>query len=105
MPSQFGGDQCSKDYAPHMWVGDHFVGGTSKYIEIGGWEYHAGHTADETLVVERCRITGRLTTIQKWRMVSDKQIPDEVRNAFSPTANANRVQEVERLEKLFNPGS
>lgn len=53
MPSMFGGDQCGKDYAPHMWLGDHFIHNSEKIIQEGEWWYRAGRLYDETLVAER----------------------------------------------------
>lgn len=94
MPSMFGGDQCSKDYAPHMWIGDHFVGGTRKYKKVGGVKYHFGMTEKGQLVVEK------EVEEYEWEIIPEQEIPKEIR--MSVQTFAERKEEEKRLEKLFN---
>jgi len=53
MPSIDGGDQTSKEYATHMWIGDDFIHNSGVILQIGEWWYRAGRLVDESLVAER----------------------------------------------------
>lgn len=55
MPNIFGGDQCSKDYAPHMWIGVYFVR-NSRMVTLRRWVYRVGVTSGGVVVAERYRV-------------------------------------------------
>lgn len=80
----FGGDSTGKDYAPHMWVGEHFIHNTGKTVTVGCYYYYAGKMSNEQLVAERW--TNAQTTPTPVPM---GEIPEKVRAAFSPTAFAD----------------
>ncbi len=101
MPSMFGGDQCGKEYAPHMWIGDNFIGGTSKNIETEDSDigYHAGVTAGEVLIVELVNMKTRPWTKT---LVPNNEIPQKIRDQFSKNSFQERKDLEENLEKMFN---
>lgn len=103
MPNMFGGDQCSKDYAPHMWIGDHFIGGTGKTVKTKKWIYYVGRTGDETIVAERHpRKDGEFSS--RTKLVPNSRIPTMARKAVAEGALSAREAEVAGIEKLFNGG-
>jgi hypothetical protein len=105
MPNAFGGDQCGKDYAPHMWIGKEFVGGTGQYRTIGKEHYHFGMTKEGKLVVERevKRKRAKCYDLEKWVLVSEKKIPKEVKELVQTFSE--REAEEEELQELFDKDS
>lgn len=95
MPSMFGGDSTSKDYAPHMYVGDHFIHNTGKNITVAGVHYYAGKTRAEILVAERWT-----DTQPKREPVPQEEIPAEVYDLFSPTAFVDQAEERRTIEQM-----
>lgn len=53
MPSIDGGDSTSREYAPHMWLREHFIHNTQKLVKVGDWWYRGGRLDDESIVAER----------------------------------------------------
>ena len=98
MPSMFGGDQCSKDYAPHMWIGDSFIADTGEEIRVGTWCYYAGRTENEILVAERWLFKSDEFWPRKTELVPDNEIPQEVREAINKSAFAEKQNEIADIE-------
>lgn len=103
MPSITGGDNTDKDYAPHMWVGDHFVGNATKRLQIGDYWYRFANNSEEVLVAERWPASQGEYGTHSPEMVPEEEIPQEVRGAISPTAYADRVQEIRDLVSMIDP--
>ena len=98
----FGGDQCGKDYAPHMWLGDHFIHNSGKTIRIGEWWYRAGRLNDETIVAERWK-GGRFPfegqTEQE--VVLPDKMPPELLEAMKPVSRAAQEAFQRQMENQF----
>jgi len=99
MPSITGGDQCGKDYAPHMWIGDHFIHNSEKIIRIGGWWYRGGRLDDETIVAERWK-GGRFAFEGQTDLetISSAQIPSKLLDAMSKVSRAEQEAFQRRME-------
>ena len=97
----FGGDQCGKDYAPHMWLGDHFIHNSEKVIQVGEWWYRAGRLIDETIVAERWR-SGQSSFKGQIEPVSSDQIPKELLEVMKPVSRAEQEAFQRRIEQQCN---
>ncbi len=86
MPGSHGGDQLSKEYAPHLYIGDNFVGSNTKEIKIGKWIYKAGRTGtgeNQQVVAERWPFGIHPSEIpEKTQSVPYGKIPKKVITAF-----------------------
>jgi hypothetical protein len=100
MPSEFGGSSTSKEYAPHMWIGDDFVGGDAKEFTVGDWTYNVGEKSDGTIVAEK-RLAADTSYPRNWELIPANEIPEEVREA-QKGAFTRRQKEVASLKKIFN---
>jgi hypothetical protein len=104
MPGAHGGRNTDKDYAPHMWIGDHFVGNNTKEVRVGKWLYRVGATSDKKIVAERSlysdKVLDRLSAESK--PVPDDRIPKKVREAITENAFAEGQAEIEAVAALFN---
>jgi hypothetical protein len=101
MPGVHGGSNTDKDYAPHMWVGDHFVGDTKK-VKVGEWFYKVGATRDKKVVAERWPANDEYCMRSEAMLVPDGEIPKEVREAISEDAFAERQAEIASVAAMFN---
>lgn len=102
MPSMFGGDQCGKDYAPHMWLGDHFIHNSEKIVQVGEWWYRAGRLDDETVVAERWK-GGRFSFEDRTdhEVVPGDQIPTELQSAMKSVSRAEQEAFQRQMEQQF----
>ncbi len=100
MPSITGGDQCDKDYAPHMWLGDRFIHNSEKVIQIGKWWYRAGRLEDEAIVAERWK-GGRFPFEGQTdrQMVPVNQIPAQLLDMMKSVSRAELKAFQEQVEK------
>ncbi len=87
MPSMFGDSNTDKDYAPHMWIGDHFVGSTVK-LNLGDKVYVTG-VADTGPVAECAD-----------QILTGDEVPAEVRQA-AYAEQARRKAEIESVKAQF----
>lgn len=89
MPSIDGGDSTSSEYAPHMWLGNHFIYNTQRVVRVGTWWYRGGRLGDGTIVAERWR-GGRLPMDGQTdrEMVSTDQIPPKLLRAMKSVSRA-----------------
>ncbi len=100
MPSMFGGDQCDKDYAPHMWLGDHFIHDSEKVIEVGEWWYRAGKCDDESIVAERWK--GGMFPYEgqtDHEFLTEDEIPEELYDLLKPVSRAEQAAFQAKMEK------
>ncbi len=104
MPGSHGGSNTDKDYAPHMWIGRHFVGNTAKEIRVGKWLYRIGATSNKKIVAARSLYSDNLLErlSAKSKPVPDGKIPKRVREAISENAFAEDQAEIAAVATLFN---
>jgi hypothetical protein len=105
MPSIDGGDQCSKEYAPHMWIGDNFIHNSGLKLKVGEWWYRAGRLHDESLVAERWKGSeykglGGVQTDHE--PVSAELIPPELVEKMKSVSRARQHALQRFAEKLAN---
>lgn len=104
MPSMFGGSNTDRDYAPHMWLGDHFIHNSEKILEINGWWYRGGRLDDETIVAERWKGGRFLFDGQSdHEMVPADQIPDELLSEMKNVSRAAQEAFQGKMEQKFSP--
>lgn len=99
MPNMFGGDQCSPEYAPHMWIGKNFVWQVERDVRIGKWYYHVGRTKSGRIVCERCRFLG-----EERQRVSRQDIPQRVLAAIKSVSWKKAKQEHDGAVALLRGG-
>ena len=91
MPSMTGGDQRDKDYAPHMWLGNHYIHNTEQVIQVGDWWYRGGRLLDETIVAERWKGGQyRYHHQTDHEMVPLEAIPTELQEAMKSVSRARQ---------------
>jgi hypothetical protein len=96
----FGGDNTDRDYAPHMWLGDHFIHNSGKTIQIGDWWYRTGRLHDETIVAERWK--GGQFPHQgqaEYEMVPSDQLPTELQSVMERVSRAEQEALQRRMEE------
>ena len=104
MPSIDGGDSTTPEYAPHMWLGGHFIHNTQQRVKVGDWWYRGGRFEDERIVAERWK--GDEFSHQKQtdrQMVSTEQIPPELLLAMSSVSRAEQEAFQRGVEREFGP--
>lgn len=87
MPSMFGGSNTDKDYAPHMWIGDHYVGSKVEF-KHDGKTFSTGITA-----------IGPVAECDGNILVGD-EVPSEVKQA-AYAEQARRTAEIENVKTQF----
>ena len=78
MPSMFGGDSTSEDYAPHMYINGEFVGNNLVEFRIGNIEYRIGvveKSGQPKVVCEK----GRWGSASKVMLVKDFTVKEKVK--------------------------
>jgi len=98
MPSMFGGSNTDKDYAPHMWIGDHFVGSKVEF-KHDGKAYLTG-VANGVPVAE-CRASG---SPENGKVLVGDDVPPEVKQA-AYVEQARRTAEIESVKTHFRKAS
>ena len=103
MPNQFGGDQCDKDYAPHMWLGNHFIGNSEKIVQINEWWYRAGRLDNETIVAERWKEYElfRVKRQINHEVLALDQIPTELLKEIESVSRSEQEDARKLIEKQF----
>lgn len=103
MPSMFGGDNTARDYAPHMWLGNHFIHNSEKSIKIGEWWYRAGRLSDETIVAERWK-GGKFEfdTQTELEPVQLDQFPPELLSLMEQVSRADQEAFQKQMEQEMN---
>lgn len=89
MPGISGEDQCSREYTPHMWLGEHFIHNTERKVKVGEWWYRGGRLDDEIIVAERWK-GGKLPMDGQTdrQIVPDDKIPPELLQAMKSVSLA-----------------
>lgn len=100
MPSIDGGDSTSKDYAPHMWIGDHFIHNSGQTVQIGDWWYRAGKLSDESIVAERWQ--GEKYRPVGIESVSLEEMPEELLAQMESISRAKQYALQKRMEEIVN---
>ena len=92
MPSMFGGDQCGKDYAPHMWIGDHFVG-SKITCQYRGKNYEVG-------LAKAGPIAQRIIKRGYGQILVGSKVPQQLADA-ARAEKERRTAEIESVKSAF----
>jgi hypothetical protein len=95
MPGMFGEDNTSKDYAPHMYVGDYFVGKTYEFRHKK-ITYTCGQTKNGQIFIEDKNSEAVNVNKLSSKVLRDKAIKT------AKGGYQKRQKEIKNLMKLMN---